>query len=167
MISVNAWDATYSVWGKLCIVFFYLFIWLQIIWAAELVVLPRYGWECFYEPYEDNEFAMYWITAVLRGMNILTIGFYLYADRGGIKVWNVTMVFLFNLAWSILYLVGLNKSPTLAECPKHCQGTFDSFAICLWVLLAWSFANLLFSVLEKNSAPSGSASETAPLHGKV
>ena len=37
----------------------------------------------------------------LRAMNVMQFGFFLYAHREGIKVWNVAMVFAFNaiLTW--------------------------------------------------------------------
>ena len=97
----HAWEATHSVWGKSCIVLFYLFIWLQIIWAIQLVIAPKKGWECYYEGVH-SDYAAEFILVYLRGMNVITVGFYLYADRGGIKVWNVATVFIINAIWTLV-----------------------------------------------------------------
>lgn len=160
----HAWDATSTVWGKMTIILFYVFIWLQIIWAIELVIAPRKGWECMYEgitEYVENCLVMY-----LRAMNILTIGFYLYVDRGGIKVWNVLMVFVVNGFWTWTVLAYMMNAENLDGAPKHgsCEDELRALCRSMWVLLIWSFVALVTSVLEmKLGTPSGSASETAPL----
>eukprot|EP00339_Tiarina_fusa_P023488 CAMPEP_0117017978 /NCGR_PEP_ID=MMETSP0472-20121206/13954_1 /TAXON_ID=693140 ORGANISM="Tiarina fusus, Strain LIS" /NCGR_SAMPLE_ID=MMETSP0472 /ASSEMBLY_ACC=CAM_ASM_000603 /LENGTH=172 /DNA_ID=CAMNT_0004722479 /DNA_START=452 /DNA_END=970 /DNA_ORIENTATION=- len=158
----HAWDATHSTWGKLCIVLFYLFIWLQIIWAVEIVIFPTRGWECMSDGF--TEYAKANSVMLLRGMNILTVGFYLYADRGGIKVWNVAMVFLVNLVWSWPVLVWSANYSELEGAPQDCEATMSGMGVVVWVLLIWSFVALVCAGMEKAASPRGSAGETAPLN---
>jgi hypothetical protein len=138
-------------------------IWIQIIWAIEIIIFPTKGWECMYEgvsEYAASAFVMY-----LRAMNILTLGFYLYADRGGIKVWNVAMVFVVNLAWSWPLLDWIANYTTLEGTPKGCEDVMGGIQWSVWVLMIWSFVALICSGMEKRASPSGSTSETAPLNG--
>ena len=155
----HAWDATHSAWGKSCIVLFYVFIWVQIIWALELIIAPRYGWECFYEG--QTEYAAAGFEMWMRALNIITVGFYLYADRGGIKVWNVAMVFVINGAWTWSMLSPSTHAGELEGAPADCD--FAGALSVLWVLFWWSLLALLCSFLEQRSAPSGTAAETTPI----
>lgn len=157
----NAWDATHSIWGKICIVLFYTFIWLQILWALELVIWPRAGWECLYEGL--SEYAATGLESYLVAMNILTIGFYLYADRGGIKLWNVGMVFFFNAWWTMSILSGWKDTKTLEGAPQGCDDVINGGLLVFRILFWWSFAALACSFMEHINRPSGTPSETAPI----
>jgi hypothetical protein len=157
----NAWNAADSIWGKIAIVLFYTFIWLQIIWAAEIVIWPRVGWECFYEGL--SEYAAAGIEKYLVAMNILAIGFYLYADRGGIKVWNVVMVCFFNTWWSLIMLPGFKSMGELEGAPQGCDDIIIGASFVLKVLLWWPIAVLLCSVMEHINTPTGTSAETAPI----
>lgn len=46
---------------------------------------------------------------------------------------------------------------------KDCKDLFDGMCITLWVLVVWSAVNLLFSILDRYAAPSGTTGETTPL----
>ena len=154
----HAWDATHSVWGKACIVLFYLFIWLQIVWAVQLVIAPTFGWECYYDGLSD--YAEAFVVKCMRGMNIITVGFFLYADRGGIKVWNVGMVFIVTLAYTLAITSG--GGVVLDGAPEDCS--FDSAAAMFWGLFWWSALALLLSFLEHRAA-AGTSGERTPLVG--
>lgn len=155
----HAWDATHSVWGKTCIVLFYVFIWLQILWALQILIAPTWGYECFRQGL--TEYAEKTIVLYLRALNLFTIGFYLYADRGGIKVWNVAMVFIFNLGFTLMTLT-MNTIADMEGGPKNCQSRVHSTMVFLWALVIWSTFSLLASFMETKSSD-GSPSEQAPL----
>ena len=157
----HAWEATHTLWGKSCIVLFYIFIWLQIIWAVELIILPRAGWECFYDGL--SEYASAALEMYLRAMNVITVGFYLYANRGGIKVWNVAMVFIINAACSWCFMPGFDGYPELEGAPQGCDDLTRSFVTILWVLFWWSLLTLGCAILEHINTPSGTDAESAPL----
>jgi hypothetical protein len=160
----HAWDATHSGWGKVCIILFYLLIWIQIIWAIEIIIFPRAGLECIYDEEVVSEYAASALVMYVRTTNILTIGFFLYADRGGIKVWNVAMVFLASLAWTWPVLDWIVNYTTLEGAPKDCEDVMGGIKWTFLALLIWSFVALVCSGMEKRATPSGSASETAPLN---
>ena len=82
-----------SNWGKLAIHLFCLFVWLQIIWAIQAIIWPQAGFDCYYDGV--GSYAKLTATIFLQHFNLVGIGFLLIADRGGIIVWNVTMVAIF------------------------------------------------------------------------
>ena len=157
----HAWEATHTIWGKLCIVLFYSFIWLQIIWSLELIMWPRAGWECFYEGL--SEYVAAGFESSLRAMSVIAVGFFLYADRGGIKAWNVAMVFIVNAAWTWTFCGGGIDLSELEGAPQDCQDLVSVLNTCVWVLFWWSLASLVCAVIEHINAPSGTAAESAPL----
>lgn len=157
----HAWEATHTFWGKLCIVLFYSFIWLQIIWSVESIIWPRAGWECFYDGL--SEYVAAGFDTFLRAMCVMAIGFFLYADRGGIKAWNVAMVFIVNAAWTWTFCHGWNDYSELEGAPQGCQDLVSVFGTCVWILFWWSLAALVCAVIEHINAPGGTAAESAPL----
>jgi hypothetical protein len=150
----NAWNAVYSIWGRIAIVLLYTYIWVQILWAIELIIWPKAGWICLYEGLES-----YYLVA----MNILTIRFYLYADRGGIKVWNVAMVCFFNTWWTMIILPGFKTVSKLEGAPQGCDDIINGEWFLLRVHLWWPVAALLCSVIEHIKTPTGTPAETAPI----
>jgi hypothetical protein len=156
----HAWEATNTVWGKLCIVFFYAFLWFYIISSAVNVVAPKFGAECFYE--HISEFCAYTIARLSQGLNLFGIGFLLYADRGGIKVWNVATVFIFFVVWGGFFHVLVQDYPGLDGYPEECS--LDGTETSNWGMIAWISLSLLFSVMETMLGPViSSGQETTPL----
>jgi hypothetical protein len=96
-------------------------------------------------------------------MNILAIGFYLHADRGGIKVWNVAMVCFFNTWWTMIILPGFKTVSKLEGAPQGCDDMFHAALFIFRVLLWWPVAALLCSVMEHINTPTGTPAETAPI----
>lgn len=159
----HAWDNTNSVWGKACIVLFYLFVWFNVIWGAMLVVNPTMGAECFYGAKTSSAYDVFMMKYMMRTINLFTVGFCLYADRGGIKFWNVLMfaivyalyvIFSFNVAYSV---------PSLAGWPAgECDDAMTSWMNTFWVLSAWLLLAVISSFIESKTS-NGSTSETMPL----
>jgi hypothetical protein len=154
----HAWQGANTVWGKLCIVFFYSFLWVQIIWAFQAIVAPRLGFECFYEGM--SEYSAYMTSSLMSEMNLFVLGFLLYADRGGIKVWNTTMVFVFVCILNAMMLKVFHNLPSLDGYPEECS--LDSLKTISWVSLIWIALAFAFSGMEAKSGSSASA-ESAPL----
>lgn len=160
----HAWNDTKSIWGKLCIILFYAFIWFNIIWALILVFVPTFGMKCFYTG--QTEFANYFIASCMRGLNVFTIGFLLYADRGGIRVWNVAMVFII---YGVYLVISIKATSDLKagmegfseeECPIA-----DGWNTSFWVLAIWLILSMMFSILE-HKAVGGTSGERQPLVGQ-
>jgi hypothetical protein len=157
----HAWNGTSSVWGKICIVLFYTWLWLQIIWAVQLIVAPMAGWSFSMEGVPE-----YWLRALdcwTRGMNVMALGFFLYADRGGIKLWNVAMVTVINTLFTWVMLYFCMKAPFYEGAPEAAKTFADIFWVTFIVLEVWILLALVASALEKQAAPAGSSSETTPL----
>ena len=153
----RAWDDTHSHWGEACVVLFYLFIWSQAIWSLETAIAPKAGWGCYYQGLSD--YATELSSMFNRGMNIVQLGFWVYAHREGIKVWNVTMVFVVNAALFYLYLssyfMDLDGAPI---CDQD-----NMIKNISWVLFWWTMLALICSVMENGSKPLGTSSETNPI----
>ena len=134
----HAWNDTHSDWGKACTVLFYLYIW--------------FGWDCYYQGLSDYA-AELWVV-FLRALNTTQFGFFLYAHREGIKVWNVSMVFVFN---AILTWINLSPDFTKMEgAPPSCD--WYAMRTAVWVIFWWTVSFLLCSIAEEGSKPRGSPS---------
>ena len=152
----HAWDDAHSNWGKACVVLFYLFIWTQAIWSLETVIAPMAGWDCYYQGISD--YATEMVAMFARAMNVMQLGFWVYAHREGIKVWNVSMVFVFNAALFWIYIpsnfMELEGAP---DCDNSMMRTIT------WVLFWWTLVTLVCSVLEDGSKPRRTTTETNPI----
>jgi hypothetical protein len=94
-------------------------------------------------------------------MNILAIGFYLHADRGGIKVWNVAMVCFFNTWWTMIMLPGFKAMAKLEGAPQGCDDIINGEWFLLRLHVWWPVAALLCSVIDHIKTPTGTPAETA------
>ena len=156
----HAWDATSSGWGKLCIVLFYTFLWFNIIGALIGIFWPTMGTDCYFEGLSD--YAAYSIASLMRQINVFALGFLLYADRGGIRIWNVAMVFVFWLFFSIVTFQYAGTYPELDGIPKGCP--IEDFKKMIWTQLIWIFLALAASFMEtKASNTPATGGESTPL----
>jgi hypothetical protein len=153
----RAWDDAHSNWGKACVVLFYLYIWSQAIWALETLFFTRAGWGCYYQGLSD--YATEMTLMFIRAMNVMQLGFWAYAHREGIKVWNVSMVFIIQAAmwriWTSSTIMDLDGAPVC--------GSDRMMMNITWALLWWTSLTLICSVLENTSKPQGTTSETNPI----
>jgi hypothetical protein len=160
----HAWENTHRVWGKVTIVLFYVYVWYNIVASLLSLTFPSLmGTAC----YMDNE-TEYGSSAMTLGFNIAylyVIGFLLYADRGGIRFWNVTMVFVFSMINLYWLWTWNNKMMSMDGAPSGCNdgaGT-QIMVFTIWIALAW-----IFSFLEHRAAGGGSGgdgpNESTPLN---
>jgi hypothetical protein len=151
----HAWTGTKTVWGKIALVLFYSFIWLQIISGAWTIVWPRsQGLDCIIDLVHKNETAEVLVVALLRGLNVFAVGFFCYADVGGLKVKNVAMVAIFIT----LFVLTLLPLITMAQ-----AGGCSSALAQMWVLPTWAITALVFTLLEEKLGDHGTAAETQNL----
>lgn len=155
----HAWDATHSVWGKTAIVLFYLFIWIQIILAVTQLIFPAVFYACYFSTLSD--YAASLLRIAIRCSDVLAIGFFLYADRGGIKVWNVAMVFVVYAGCTWAWISGSYTALSSHGAPKTC----NTDEVALWSTFGWSLLALLCAIMESRSAyvTQGTQAERAPL----
>jgi hypothetical protein len=97
-----------------------------------------------------------------RAMSIMALGFFIYVHREGIKLWNVSMVFIVKgmLTWLIVSpnYMDLDGMPTCDD------GMMKAISTVTWVLFWWAVLFLLCSAMEEWSKPRGSTAETTPLY---
>jgi hypothetical protein len=139
----HAWDSTHSAWGKLTIVLFYVYIWLMIISSFVFMVWPNLMGGCSWE--KESDYATASIVALQRTGNSCALGFYLYADRGGIRFWNVTMVFVISLINLWFAWTWARDWKTMEGAPKHCSDhglTTQILVAAVWITVSWVFSFL-------------------------
>jgi hypothetical protein len=152
----HAWENTHSIWGKMTIVLFYVYIWLMIIASFIYMVWPNLMGTCFLE--KESDYASATIVSLMRTGNLFSLGFFLYADRGGIKFWNVTMVVVISLINIWFAWTWARDWKTLEGAPKHCSDNgimTQSLVAVIWITVSW-----VFSFLEHRAGHSGSRGST-------
>jgi hypothetical protein len=152
----HAWDNTQSVWGKMTIVLFYVYIWIMIITSFMYMVWPNLMGKCFLE--KESDFGSATIVALQRIGNLFAVGFYLYADRGGIRFWNVTMVFVISVISFWFAWTWARDWKTMVGAPKHCSdyGMMTQILVAvIWITVSW-----IFSFLEHRAGHSGGTGAT-------
>ena len=155
----HAWENTNSWWGKAAIVLFYAFVWINILWAIQIVIAPTLGFECWAAAAPESEKLL--VSSFLRQYNIMTIGFFLYADRGGIKVWNVAMVLIVWAACAFTYMATIgpySKFEAYADCVDE---AYRMQKIC-WYTLLWAVLAMVSSYMDFKQE-GGTTGETTPL----
>jgi len=155
----HAWERTNSAWGKAAIVLFYTFVWFQIIGAILALVSPFAGCGCSTGQLTEEESL--WMGSLLRQLNVFALGFFLYADRGGIKAWNVAMVFVVYVAWGSLAISTakiMMESKKFKECDDLSKGV-----TMVWTTMVWSALSLAAAIVDERIGNGGTAGETTPL----
>ena len=129
---------------------FYLFIWFTILSSLLTLVVPSsQGASCVLDPLDPTTKEGY--IAGMRMYSLTLIAFLFYADKGGLHVWNVSIVAVYAVLIAIL-----NNSMTYPEaCSSMC--TF------IWIWTVWAVLALVFAVLEDKLGDSGTAEETQPI----
>ncbi|KAL7576849.1 hypothetical protein ACA910_013862 [Epithemia clementina (nom. ined.)] len=160
----HAWEKTHSIWGKACIVLFYSFLWVNIVWSLAVAIDPWLVCECTAAHTPESE-AFAGIQCV-RVINVFAVGFFLLADRGGIHLWNVAMVFVINsiASWPLLALATHYKP--IVESDADCTASLQSLQITTWAMVVWSALALVASFLDarqETSTNAGTTGERTPL----
>ena len=82
-------------------------------------------------------------------MNVMAAGFLVYAHREGIKLWNVSTVFVFNgiLTW----IFASSNYTDLNGMPDCKNGMVQAINSITWITFWWTVLMLLCSALEEGS----------------
>jgi hypothetical protein len=150
----HAWARAHTMYGKAGLVVFYALIWFNIASAAWTLVDPgSQGMDCVIRSIKGAESqAVY--AATLRALAVVMIGFFLYADTGGLQTKNVAVVAVVLIT---TYWIGLESTRGL--------GCFQFHWFCVAVIV-WPVVALILAYLEAKlggTPPQGSAPERTPL----
>jgi len=147
----HAWSSTKTVWGKIALILFYLYIWVTILSSLWTIIAPgSQGASCYLDALHDSEKAN--DIAGMRMYSLTLVAFFFYADKGGLHVWNVSIVAVYAVL-----IAFLNNFMTY---PESCAGGKTA----TWIWAAWAVLALIFAVLEDRLGDHGSAEETQPIN---
>lgn len=100
------WKLTHSIWGKISIILYYSWIWFHIVASIASVIHPFKGLPtsgaCLPQHFSHSDTLM--AATYIRELSIYAIGFWLYADRGGIFIGNIAYVTIVYVTWVFLHL---------------------------------------------------------------
>jgi hypothetical protein len=128
-------------------VLFNLLVFAKIGWSIALIATPKTVWECF--PQGLSDYALESILMCFCTLAILSLGFCSYAFQGGIKVWNVGMVFAANSAWS--WVIFDTYPPMMVDGLPHCNAEVGCLIALVWAFFWCSLMSLNFAFMEKLS----------------
>mmetsp|Transcript_14828 Transcript_14828/g.22457 ORF Transcript_14828/g.22457 Transcript_14828/m.22457 type:complete len:169 (-) Transcript_14828:134-640(-) len=151
----EAWKEAKSIWGKACILFFYSFLFIEILGAAWSLFDTTTGWECLWETLDEGDVDM--VAGTMKVVNFWILGFMLYAylNNGGIAVWNVLMVFVFYLGQFLMY------KPVFTDfLAEGCPDELSAFNITMVVTIIWIALALLCSIINHHVGGSSEKGET-------
>ena len=143
----NEWIGCNSWGGHVCMVLFYVFVFAKIAWSIAVIAAPKAGWECFHQGLSD--YASGSILMCFRTSAIVSLGFYCYAFLGGIKVWNVGIVFTINAAWS--WVIFETNAPMLIDGSPNCDAEVGRLIALTWAFFWCSLMSVNFAFMEKLS----------------
>ena len=163
----NAWRATNSFWGKVAIVLFYTFVWLQIvsgIWSL-LAPVSANNWGCMWDNLVKASDHRDWMMATMKVLNVWILGFFLLAHHGGVQFWNVFLVAAVYLLQWLVYKPAIEDF--LAEaCPDDLQ----DLEVAMRATEIWIFAALACAAMDavvtirSTRSNDAAAEEAAPLN---
>ena len=159
----HAWEKTHSYWGKFAIVLFYSFVWIQILWAIQILIAPTLGFDCLLN--QLGPFSKRMVISFNRTVNLFTLGMLIHADREGIKVWNVTLVTVIfctymnmiqfrNYEQVVVNDKDMFDKPTCSE--SDILSMRRSF---LWLFAIWPVTALVCSIMDTFFKEDGGSSD--------
>jgi hypothetical protein len=147
----HAWESAKTVYGKIALVLFYSLIWFGILSSAWSVIFPEsQGAQCILGTMSKSATDKSLMIDMIRAVNVLWVGFFMYADVGGYKVKNVAMVTIFICAFM---LAGSHSIRTLKA------GACGNVLAQMLVYPAWAVVALLFAIIDDKMADHGTTEE--------
>jgi hypothetical protein len=155
----HAWTDAKSGWAKIALILFYSLVWFNIIMAVWTMVQPSsFGGQCWIDlanPTHDETVNSMFV-AGYRTTNVFVVGFFAYADAGGLTVKNVAMVTIVMAAFSLMQL------PTTSTLQGGaCSGMLEQ----IWFFPVWAIAALVFTLLDEKLGDRGTTAENESLVG--
>ena len=152
----HAWADARTVYGKISLVLFYTLIWLLIVMSAWQIIFPySMGVRCWCDGLLKKEHdAQSMMVALVRSANVLMIGVLSYADVGGFKIKNISMVTIVLTAFSLCFVPLVKMGQTL--------GCISS----LWqisIFPSWAILALIFALVDDKKADHGTREENQSL----
>lgn len=158
-----------TVYGKIALVLFYVFLWVTILEAAVSVLFPARTLHCAsdvsveaQDDMSNNRSEEQLLLSLIRGANILLIGFLLYAEVNGLNVKNVAMVAIVLTAYCLAfapYEFLQTTTTTSSIYSSTCNASIQQF----WITPVWLMVTFLFTVLEDELGDRGTIEETTTL----
>ena len=140
MIMQPVWKR--SIWGKLCWILFYTFVWLQLLGGLWSQFHPTDGWDCLWDNIEKSDVAL--MKGTIQSVNIWVMGFFWLAHCGGLHVTNVLAVWIFYLAQWHVYQPAITDFLTHASCASDLK----QLQLAMWVTILWISITLVCAVLD-------------------
>lgn len=152
----HAWADAHTVYGKISLVLFYTLIWLLIVMSAWQVIFPySMGGKCWSDGlFKKQQNAQALAVALCRSANVLWIGFLSYADVGGFKIKNITMVTTVIVVYTLCFVPVMKLGQELG-CIS-CQWQMSIFP-------AWAISALIFALVDEKKADRGTREENQNL----
>lgn len=154
----HAWSDAKTVWGKIALILFYSLIWVAILSSLVSIIFPAsLGTKCLFEAAgitEKHATTKTLFIAAIRASSVFTIGFFSYADVGGLKVKNVAMVTIFVTAAILAFL----PFASIAR-EENCKTSY----VQMWLWPIWAGAALIFAIMEDKLGDHGTAEEQSNL----
>ena len=152
----HAWADAHTVYGKISLVLFYTLIWSLIVMSAWQIIFPySMGGECWRDGlWKKEQNVQTMMVSAVRSDNVLMIGFLSYADVGGFKIKNISMVTIVLTAFSLCYVPLVKMGQTL--------GCISS----LWqisIFPSWAILALIFALVDDKKADHGTREENQSL----
>jgi len=155
----HAWTDAKTAWGKISLILFYSLIWLEILSAAWSIIVPTsQGANCLLEAAsisaEKHAAARALLIATYRAACVITIGFFAYADVGGLQVKNVAMVMIVVTGFVLAFLP-ITSMAREANC--------RAVIVQMWLWPIWAATALVFAIMEDKLGDHGTAEERGNL----
>jgi hypothetical protein len=148
----HAWNGTNTWWGKISLVLFYLFIWVNIlsgIWS--LIVPESQGMDCLFDDEGDHAKT----SLLTRGCNLFGVAFLFYADKSGLHSWNVGTVGVVCILWFWMWMMFLKGN----ESEASCAAIWSDWAWIWPVWIVFAFFTILIDEKMGNRTTDGGTAE--------
>lgn len=140
----TSWAESNSIWGKIAMVLFYSFVWIQVIGALWSLTNVTSGWECLYETLGENEHTKAFVTGTMKTVNVWILGFFVYAHYFGCRLANIFCVSIVYAAQWIIF------QPVMTELLQDsCADTLHMFHVSMIVTEGWIVLALLCACIDK------------------
>jgi hypothetical protein len=159
----HAWSQLSTIWGKIALVLFYLFIWLMILSCVVTIIFPSsQGVQCLLNSMDEWSASLY--VGMLRYFNIFAVGFILYADMVGLHSKNVAFVAATTILTCSFFVKSAYDLKTTQE------AKYEAYEECIvgyvygsYVMSAWILVTLIFTMMEQRYGDHGTDNERRPL----
>jgi hypothetical protein len=115
------------------------------------------GWDCLWGTVKQSDNNL--VTATMKVMNLWILGFFLHADCGGIKFWNISMV------WIVCLVQWLISKPAFDELlSEACPAELQQIHTAMMVTEIWAFLALGCAWMDSRNSSGAAAEEPRPLN---